>query len=150
MDYRDNPLNCVPRHLKWSGLAPPNWSNFSPPLTGVTVKVRENALKQDRVHATKAIVHHPERPAFLRRMEFIGGTNVLFVRIEGSTGSHRLLIRQILEVRSLSERPEGQVPPCRLKAYERFEPIWAQRRSDLHHLTAIHGMFRIVGGKHPA
>ena len=44
---------------------------------GVTVKVRENALKQDRVHATNAIGHHPERPAFLRRMEFIGGTGRL-------------------------------------------------------------------------
>ena len=41
---------------------------------GATAKARENTVKQDRVHATNAIGHHPERPAFLRRMEFIGGT----------------------------------------------------------------------------
>ena len=43
-------------------------------LHGVTPKVRDNAVKQDRVHATNAIGHHPERPGFLCRTEFIGGT----------------------------------------------------------------------------
>ena len=41
---------------------------------GATAKVRENAVKQDRVRVTNAIGHHPERPGFLRRTEFIGGT----------------------------------------------------------------------------
>ena len=40
---------------------------------GATAKVRENAVKQDRVRVTNAIGHHPERPGFLRRTEFIGG-----------------------------------------------------------------------------
>ena len=31
---------------------------------GVTPKVRDNAVKQDRVHATNAIGHHPEWPGF--------------------------------------------------------------------------------------
>ena len=42
---------------------------------GATAKVRENAVKQDRVRVTNAIGHHPERPGFLRRTEFIGGTD---------------------------------------------------------------------------
>ena len=41
---------------------------------GATAKVRENAVKQDRVRVTNAIGHHPERSGFLRRTEFIGGT----------------------------------------------------------------------------
>ena len=41
---------------------------------GATAKVRENAVKQGRVRITNAIGHHPGRPGFLRRMEFIGGT----------------------------------------------------------------------------
>ena len=41
---------------------------------GATAKVRENAVKQGRVRITNAIGHHPERPGFLRRTEFIGGT----------------------------------------------------------------------------
>ena len=41
---------------------------------GAAAKVRENAVKQDRVNATNAIGYHPERPRFLRRTEFIGGT----------------------------------------------------------------------------
>ena len=54
---------------------------------GATAKVRENAVKQDRVRVTNAIGHHPERLGFLRRTEFIGGTtpgNDLVVR-EGVT-----------------------------------------------------------------
>ena len=43
---------------------------------GATAKVRENAVKQDRVRVTNAIGHHPERPGFLRRTEFIGGTTI--------------------------------------------------------------------------
>ena len=35
-------------------------------------KARGNAVKQDRVQATNAIGHHPERQEFLRRTEFIG------------------------------------------------------------------------------
>ena len=42
---------------------------------GATAKVRENAVKQDRVRVTNAIGHHPERSGFLRRTEFIGGTS---------------------------------------------------------------------------
>ena len=41
---------------------------------GATAKVRENAVKQDRVRVTNAFGHHPERSGFLRRTEFIGGT----------------------------------------------------------------------------
>ena len=40
---------------------------------GATAKARENAVKRDRVHATNAIGHHPERPEFLRRTEFMEG-----------------------------------------------------------------------------
>ena len=43
---------------------------------GATAKVRENAVKQDRVRVTNAIGHHPERFGFLRRTEFIGGTGL--------------------------------------------------------------------------
>ena len=41
---------------------------------GATAKVRENAVKQDRVRVANAFGHHPERSGFLRRTEFIGGT----------------------------------------------------------------------------
>ena len=41
---------------------------------GATAKVRENAVKQDRVRVTNAIGHYPERPGFLRQTEFIVGT----------------------------------------------------------------------------
>ena len=44
---------------------------------GATAKVRENAVKQDRVRVTNAFGHHPERSGFLRRTEFIGGTTSL-------------------------------------------------------------------------
>ena len=47
---------------------------------GATAKVRENAVTQDRVRVTNAIGHHPERPGFLRRTEFIGGTGGLDYR----------------------------------------------------------------------
>ena len=48
---------------------------------GATAKVRENAVKQDRVRVTNAIGHHPERPGFLRRTEFIGGTGGRFYNV---------------------------------------------------------------------
>ncbi len=41
---------------------------------GATAKARENALKQDLVHAANAIGHHPERLGFVPRTEFIRGT----------------------------------------------------------------------------
>ena len=44
---------------------------------GATAKVRENAVKQDRVRVTNAFGHHPERSGFLRRTEFIGGTGYM-------------------------------------------------------------------------
>ena len=50
---------------------------------GATAKVRENAVKQDRVRVTNAIGHHPERPGFLRPTEFIGGTAILRCCSEG-------------------------------------------------------------------
>ena len=50
---------------------------------GATAKVRENAVKQDRVRVTNAIGHHPERSGFLRRTEFIGGTGVHTIRLTG-------------------------------------------------------------------
>ena len=44
---------------------------------GATAKVRENAVKQDRVRPP-TLSNHPERPGFLRRTEFIGGTTQVF------------------------------------------------------------------------
>ena len=59
---------------------------------GATAKVRENAVKQDRVRATNAIGHHPERSGFLRRTEFIGGTAdiVAFQEVENAAAARRV------------------------------------------------------------
>ena len=56
---------------------------------GATAKVRENAVKQDRVRVTNAIGHHPERSGFLRWTEFIGGTGLHTMLLHGVLSGFR-------------------------------------------------------------
>ena len=71
---------------------------------GATAKVRENAVKQDRVRVTNAIGHHPERPGFLRRTEFIGGTAAL---ARGAAHSRRTAERRCAVLR---HKRRGRAP----------------------------------------
>ena len=78
---------------------------------------RNNAVKQDRVHATNAIGHHPERLGFLHRTEFMEGTALGTV---ANTDSKLLIYRLFQKGRVLAQ--DGFM----ITTWKREHPYWVK------------------------
>ena len=105
MDYRDNPQQRVPHHIKWSGFAPPKWPNFTPPLTQ-NPDAQEDALRRagaTEVKSEKISGTTPasQRPVLSNLMEFLrDGDTLLVYKIDRLARSLDELLNIVKELTS--------------------------------------------------